>query len=770
MALPDPPLDSRQYQDLVDELIARIPVHTPEWTNFNAADPGITLVQLFAHITESLIYRANQIPARNRAKFLQLLGQPLAPATSATGLVAFANERGPTESAILPIGTELLAGAVPYRTTASLDVLPLEARLFTKRPIAPTQEISDYYSLLYASYGRLTPDGGLGPDSLLLYESRAMPEGASVDFADTVDRTLWIALLGRDIDRQSGDDPWGRLRAALAGRKLSFGLVPEVKAPDLRIGPQPASGVASILSFERPAVEAGLPRDAEDRPAPTYLPLPARADADPLLRPCVVELTLPAVSGLHTWLDLDPLEAGVGTLPPALEDPALSGRLITWIALRAGAASDLTLRWAGINAAPARQYAMVNAEPLAAGDGTPDQRRRLARSPVLPGSVIITGIQGGTAREWREIDDILAAGPEIPVHDAPAARRGPTDVFTLDAEAAVVSFGDGLTGRRPADGESLYASYGWSRGAAGNVGAGALKAGPSLLAGIRATNPLPMSGGANSESLAAAEKHIPRILQHRDRLVTAADFRSIAWRTPGVAVGRVDVLPAAHPDLAPVAVGTAPGVVTLLAIPAFDPAHPSAPRGNREFLDALCRQLAPRRLVTTELVIRGPDYVGIWISVGIDLAGGQGGAEVAAAVSARLAAFLSPLPAPGTSLDELIPPLFGPEPDPEVAGWPLGRAVQARALLAEVARTPGVVAVVDLLLARGSQPASESVPLVGLELPEILGVSVVVGDPVPLDVARWIVPPTPAGQAAGQAGGEAPAPLLLPVPVVAETC
>ena len=64
MAFPDPPLDPRRYQDLVDEMVARIPVHTPEWTNYNAADPGITLIQLFAHITESLLYRANQIPAR----------------------------------------------------------------------------------------------------------------------------------------------------------------------------------------------------------------------------------------------------------------------------------------------------------------------------------------------------------------------------------------------------------------------------------------------------------------------------------------------------------------------------------------------------------------------------------------------------------------------------------------------------------------------------------------------------------------------------------
>ena len=61
-----PQLDTRSYQDLVDEALARIPIHNPEWTNFNESDPGVTLIELFAFLTESLLYRANQIPERNR--------------------------------------------------------------------------------------------------------------------------------------------------------------------------------------------------------------------------------------------------------------------------------------------------------------------------------------------------------------------------------------------------------------------------------------------------------------------------------------------------------------------------------------------------------------------------------------------------------------------------------------------------------------------------------------------------------------------------------
>src|ERR671932_2510484 len=101
---PPPTIDSRRYQELLDDALARIPVHNPEWTNFNRSDPGVTLVELFAFMTENLLYRANQIPERNRRKFLTLLGVPLRPAASARGLVAIANERGPLQTITLSAG------------------------------------------------------------------------------------------------------------------------------------------------------------------------------------------------------------------------------------------------------------------------------------------------------------------------------------------------------------------------------------------------------------------------------------------------------------------------------------------------------------------------------------------------------------------------------------------------------------------------------------------------------------------------------------------
>ncbi|MEM7553305.1 MAG: putative baseplate assembly protein [Cyanobacteria bacterium P01_A01_bin.84] len=81
--LPSSNLDDRAFDDLVEECIMRIPRYCPEWTDHNLSDPGITLVELFAWLTDQMLLRFNQVPRKNYVAFLELLGirlQPPAPA------------------------------------------------------------------------------------------------------------------------------------------------------------------------------------------------------------------------------------------------------------------------------------------------------------------------------------------------------------------------------------------------------------------------------------------------------------------------------------------------------------------------------------------------------------------------------------------------------------------------------------------------------------------------------------------------------------------
>jgi len=76
MPIPLPDLDDRSYADLTAQAMALIPSLDPAWTNYNPSDPGITLVELFAWLTEMLLYQVNQVPAANTQTFLKLLNGP----------------------------------------------------------------------------------------------------------------------------------------------------------------------------------------------------------------------------------------------------------------------------------------------------------------------------------------------------------------------------------------------------------------------------------------------------------------------------------------------------------------------------------------------------------------------------------------------------------------------------------------------------------------------------------------------------------------------
>ncbi len=85
MALPVPNLDDRRFQDLVDDAKRLVQQRCPEWTDHNVHDPGVTMIELFAWMTDQLLYRLNRVPDRHYVKFLELIGVRLFPPSAARG-------------------------------------------------------------------------------------------------------------------------------------------------------------------------------------------------------------------------------------------------------------------------------------------------------------------------------------------------------------------------------------------------------------------------------------------------------------------------------------------------------------------------------------------------------------------------------------------------------------------------------------------------------------------------------------------------------------
>ena len=105
--LPSSNLDDRTFDELVDECILRIPRYCPEWTDRNLSDPGVTLIELFAWLSDQMLMRFNQVPGKNYVAFLELLGIRLISPTPAQTDITFYLTTDLPEAYTIPPGTEV---------------------------------------------------------------------------------------------------------------------------------------------------------------------------------------------------------------------------------------------------------------------------------------------------------------------------------------------------------------------------------------------------------------------------------------------------------------------------------------------------------------------------------------------------------------------------------------------------------------------------------------------------------------------------------------
>jgi predicted phage baseplate assembly protein len=793
MPVRPPRLDDRTYDDLVAELVRRIPAHTPEWTNPRPGDPGRTLIELFAWLGDALLYRVNLIPERQRLAFLRLLGQPLRSARAAKGLVSVSLKENEAAQAyrVRPLAT--LNGPVTFEVRDEFTVLPVTAAAYYKRITGPNeipsqvlQALADFHVGGAAVKGYVTTP--------LFAEDRPVPDGFDV-FADTADHCLWIALLAptaRPPAPQTDTNAEVRTilgESASGGRQLlNIGFVPALPTAD------PLAPVTSRAKvphvWEITANTTGRAVNQTNLWAPEYLALDELADTTGgLTRRGIVRLALPPSTFIHAPendIRVDE-NAGVADRPPRLDDEGLASRLVAWIRLRpapppragpapqtqfntgqgaqnlqnalqnagvsasVSSAENLRVVWAGINTVEIEQFVTRTNLIFGESTGAPDQEVQLPATNIEPETLRLEVEEESGWVAWQRVDDIATLE-----RDASLARDA--RVFQLDPALGTVVFGDGVRGKIPANGQRLRAALMRSGGGeAGNLQAATLKAvsattvtGESVGSRFVVAQPLPLTGGAEAEALVEAEKRIPGRLRHRERAVTSDDYRALAFEAPGISIGRVEILPRFKPQQRH---DNIPGVVTVMSLPARPIAPAPNPRSDRPFLESLHAWLDARRPLGTEFYVIGCEYVPVAVSVAVSVAETAQPETTLQAVKDALVRVLWPMG--GGGFDQ--------------GGWPLGRALSNRELAVEVARVAGVREVAGLNLFTRSTSTSpwtrlgdsrdgreQNLILEKWQLPELLGVTAIVGDEAPLQLAAGLNP--------------AADPNAVAVPVVPDIC
>ena len=591
-----PIIDPRGFQDLVDEAKRRIPQYCPEWSDHNVSDPGVTLIELFAWMTDILMYRLNKVPERDYLKFLELIGARPRPAVPASADLTFWLTAPPTATKLIRRGTEVATRqtetrpAVNFTTDADFRIRVPKLR---------------YYVL-----------------------ARRQPEGAPGDgyaYEDVSERLGWdraaINVL-QDTPRE-GDAFYLGFDQNLASHVLRLVVRCEtLRAPNINQDDPPLTWEfwngekwAPLLPG---AEELTVLRQAESECAALG---PRLDDTRGLNRDGRIVLVVPPTCVRRELrFDKRALEACWFRCRAAKRRP--EERFYD----RSPVVHAFQAESAGATITASHAFEVIG-ETLGRSDGTPAQSFALLNPPILPR--ISAGVDGedvetieveladGTYERWMEVESF--------------ADSSPTDShFVVDSLSGEVRFGPRLHepsgqevqyGRVPPKGRQVrFTRYRSGGGAIGNVGRGTLvvpKSASDLTYVKWVSNLRPATGGRDRETLEAYKLRGPKLVRTREVAVTRADFEYLA-RDASPQAARVRCL-AEVPD--PRHNGSGVKHVRLLLVPAVPTTDERVPREQLELSEEgrreLCRKvrsyLEERCPLTTELRVGLPDYK--WVSV-----------------------------------------------------------------------------------------------------------------------------------------------------------
>jgi hypothetical protein len=119
MTIPVPKLDDRRFDALVRDSLDLVRARCPDWKELNAGDPGVTLIEVFAFLTENLIYRLNRVPEKLYVTLLNLVGAQVRPPSAAAVMLTFTRSGPEAGDVEIPIGTQVSTGDGSVTFTAT---------------------------------------------------------------------------------------------------------------------------------------------------------------------------------------------------------------------------------------------------------------------------------------------------------------------------------------------------------------------------------------------------------------------------------------------------------------------------------------------------------------------------------------------------------------------------------------------------------------------------------------------------------------------------
>ncbi|HXW78350.1 MAG TPA: hypothetical protein VEJ84_02570, partial [Acidimicrobiales bacterium] len=151
MTLPSPNLDDRTWDQLRRQALEQVAKRCSDWTDLSPTDPGVTLLEVFAYLTEALAYRLNRLPEKAYVEFLNLIGVTQLPPSAAVVDVTLSIPAARSADLVIPAGTRvtlqgrasdapiftIVKDAVILKNGTSTSARAFQAELVTEEAVGP---------------------------------------------------------------------------------------------------------------------------------------------------------------------------------------------------------------------------------------------------------------------------------------------------------------------------------------------------------------------------------------------------------------------------------------------------------------------------------------------------------------------------------------------------------------------------------------------------------------------------------------------------------
>lgn len=123
-------LDDVSFAELMKRSVSEIPLLCPEWTDFNAHDPGITFLEMLMWLTEMQRYYLSQITEDHLKSYLRLIGCHIGSEARSAEPAVIAARISSEKTVFLKKGTVFHIGDIPYRTDEDTVIVPEKSEIF----------------------------------------------------------------------------------------------------------------------------------------------------------------------------------------------------------------------------------------------------------------------------------------------------------------------------------------------------------------------------------------------------------------------------------------------------------------------------------------------------------------------------------------------------------------------------------------------------------------------------------------------------------------